>query len=55
MQKFTLIGNIVLAFVFFFIGRYLVQQMGQAGFLFILGLVAAFYLGWWYWRKKRGR
>lgn len=53
MRKSTLAGNIVLAFVFFFIGRYLVHQMGQTGFFIIIGLVAAFYLGWWFLQRKR--
>ncbi len=53
MGKSTLARNILLAFVFFFIGRYLVQQMGDAGLLVILGLVAAFYLGWWLLQRKQ--
>ena len=52
MQKTTLVRNILLAFVFFFIGRYLVSQMGASGVIIILGLVAAFYLAWWFLRKK---
>ncbi len=54
MGKSTLARNILLAFVFFFIGRFLVQQMGDTGFFVILGLVAAFYVSWWFLRRKRG-
>ena len=53
MGKQTLVRNIILAFVFFAIGRFIVLQMGDTGVWVIIGLVAAFYFGWWFIRRPR--
>jgi hypothetical protein len=51
MWNQKLLRNILLAFLFFAIGRVLVIQMGNNGVYIILGLVGAFYLGWWLLRR----
>jgi len=52
MRNQNLVRNIILAFVFFFIGRVIVYQMGNTGIWIVFGLVAASYFGWWIFKRS---
>ena len=52
MQTQKLARNIVLAFVFFAIGRLIVMQMGNTGIWLVFGLVVIFYTAWWFFRRQ---
>jgi hypothetical protein len=46
MNSDKLFKNVLLAFIFFFIGRFIVLQMGNVGYWIVAGLVIAFYVAW---------
>jgi hypothetical protein len=54
MRNTNLLRNILLAFIFFFIGRFLIIQMGMTGYWVVGGLVVAFYVAWYLlgWRRR---
>ena len=52
MRNQNIARNILLGFLFFFIGRYIVSQMGDTGVWIIIGLVVIFYTGWWYFQRS---
>jgi len=51
MKIKKLIRSILLAFLFFFIGRFIVLQMGEIGYWIVGGLVIAFYVVWYFWGR----
>ena len=51
MRGNNLLRNILLAFLFFFIGRLIVLQMGDFGYWAVGGLVIAFYIVWFFMRR----
>ena len=50
-----ILRNLILIFLFFTIGRFLVLQMGTNGSWIIIGGVIVFYVVWWnnYQRNKK--
>jgi 4-hydroxybenzoate polyprenyltransferase len=52
MNKPSLLRNILLAFVLFFVGQFLVYQLGVAGSWLIVGGVVIFY-AWWFFQRRR--
>ena len=55
MRSNNLLRNILLAFLFFFIGRVIVLQMGELGYWVVGGLVVVFYVVWYFWGRGRRR
>lgn len=51
MKSKNLARNIILGFIFFFLGRFIVLQMGTIGVWIIIGLVIVFYVSWYFLRK----
>jgi hypothetical protein len=53
MNSENILVNILLAFIFFFIGRFIVLQMGNIGYWIIGGLVIVIYVAWYFQGKFR--
>jgi len=47
MMKTNYLRNILLAFLLFFVGQFLIRYLGDYGTWLILGGVVIFYIVWW--------
>ena len=51
-----LIKSLIIALIFFVLGRLIVIQMGTAGMWLTVGLVVVFYTAWWIlYRRRTGK